>query len=90
MEADGGLLDAGTRPVKALANHGTTLGRPRITAPDPVRAANPQMGQMVGPDDKPIDESNPPAREVSPEAMAEAAALVKAQQQDQPTKKNGK
>lgn len=78
MEADGGLLNAGTYPVKALCNHGGTLGRVRFAPPkQPSRlAARGDEGALVDGDLNEIDEQNPPARQVSPEAKAQALDAI--------------
>ena len=87
MEADGGLLNAGTFPVKAMANHGGTLGRVRFAPPAKNRgnlAGRPSdldEGALVDDDLNEIDPSNPPPRKITPEAKAAALQAIKKSQE---------
>jgi HK97 family phage major capsid protein len=83
MEADGGLLNAGTLPVKALANHGVNLGRPKFSpklrGPGmPNRADDMLGGAMVDDNDEEIDteSDNVPARQVSERDRAAALEAI--------------
>jgi HK97 family phage major capsid protein len=83
MEADGGLLNAGTYPVKALCDNGGTLGRVRFQVPGTRKrstVADLQEGALHDPrandPEAELDEANAPPREVSAEAKAEALAAV--------------
>ena len=68
MEADGGLLNAGTFPVKAMCNHGGTLGRVRFAPPAKNRGnltgrpSDLDEGALVDDDLNEIDPSSPPAK----------------------------
>ena len=86
MEADGGLLNAGTLPVKAMGNHGQALGRVRFGTGKPngrtpakmLASRGQEEGVMADPANElnPIDVNNPPPRSISETDKANAAAVV--------------
>jgi len=77
------LLNAGTFPVKAMCNHGGTLGRVRFAPPPRNRGSltgrpsDLDEGALIDDDLNEIDPSNPPARKVTPEAKAAALQAIK-------------